>query len=156
MQLTTQYTIYTVGLACESCPVGFNLGHDRDHEFQGQVYILLYISQKGPNCHETKSKHIDWTLGLKSVTNRINLGHDLDLKFFRSNTEFAGVMICRIVTGVTSDIGVPWTRLVFRRRHGPLRFAWSKPWLLYASPGHPHVIVLVHPEYFGVGTIRPS
>ena len=31
--------------------------------FQGQ--ILLYLSQKWSDCHETKSKHIDWTLGLE-------------------------------------------------------------------------------------------
>ena len=33
-------------------------------------------------CHKTKSKHIDWTLGLKC-------DHDLDLEFSRSNLEFA-------------------------------------------------------------------
>ena len=31
--------------------------------FQGQ--ILLYLSQKLSDCNETKSRHIDWTLGLK-------------------------------------------------------------------------------------------
>ena len=33
--------------------------------FQGQIWNLLYISQKWSDCHETKSKHIDRTLGLK-------------------------------------------------------------------------------------------
>ena len=33
--------------------------------FQGQIWNLLYISQKWSNCHETKSKRIDWTLRLK-------------------------------------------------------------------------------------------
>ena len=33
--------------------------------FQGQIWNLLYLSQKWSNCHETKSKHIDWTLRLK-------------------------------------------------------------------------------------------
>ena len=33
--------------------------------FQGQIWNLLYLSQKWSNCHETKSKHIDRTLGLK-------------------------------------------------------------------------------------------
>ena len=33
--------------------------------FQGQLWNLLYLSQKWFNCHETKSKHINWTLGLK-------------------------------------------------------------------------------------------
>ena len=33
--------------------------------FQGQIWNLLYLSQKWSDCHETKSKHINWTLGLK-------------------------------------------------------------------------------------------
>ena len=33
--------------------------------FQGQIWNLPYLSQKWPDCQETKSKHIDWTLGLK-------------------------------------------------------------------------------------------
>ena len=33
--------------------------------FQGQIWNMLYLSQKWSDCHETKSKHIDWTLGLK-------------------------------------------------------------------------------------------
>ena len=33
--------------------------------FQGQIWNLLYLSQKWSDCHETKSKHIDWNLGLK-------------------------------------------------------------------------------------------
>ena len=33
--------------------------------FQGQIWNLLYLSQKWSNCHETKSKHIDWTLRLE-------------------------------------------------------------------------------------------
>ena len=51
-----------------------------------------------------------------------DLGHDLDFEFSMSNMEFAiaqpkgvqrsGVRIYQIVTGVTSDVGVPSTRLV--------------------------------------------
>ena len=33
--------------------------------FQGQICNLLYLSPKWSNCYESKSKHIDWTLGLK-------------------------------------------------------------------------------------------
>ena len=33
--------------------------------FQGQIWNLLYLSKKWSDCHETKSKHIDWFLGLK-------------------------------------------------------------------------------------------
>ena len=53
-------------------------------KFQGQIWNLLYLSQKWSDCHEMKSKHIDWTPGL-----RCDLGHDLDLQFSRSNIEFA-------------------------------------------------------------------
>ena len=33
--------------------------------FQGQIWNLLYLGQKLSDCHDTKSKHIDWTLCLK-------------------------------------------------------------------------------------------
>ena len=33
--------------------------------FQGQIWSLLYLSQKWCDCHETKSKYLDWTLSLK-------------------------------------------------------------------------------------------
>ena len=33
--------------------------------FQGQISNWLYLCQKWSDCHETKSKHINWTPGLK-------------------------------------------------------------------------------------------
>ena len=33
--------------------------------FQGQIWNLLYLSQKWSNGHKTKSIHINWTPGLK-------------------------------------------------------------------------------------------
>ena len=33
--------------------------------FQGQIWNWLYLCQKWFDCHETKSKHIDWSQGLK-------------------------------------------------------------------------------------------
>ena len=33
--------------------------------FHGQISNWLYLSQKWSDCHEMKSKHIDWTLGFK-------------------------------------------------------------------------------------------
>ena len=104
--------------------------------FQGQISNWLYLSQKWSDCHETKSKHIDWTLGFQwdhrvwpwpwpwpwifkvkygigyisaksgpiatkrkantstelqasNGTIRLDLGHDLDLEFSRSNIELA-------------------------------------------------------------------
>ena len=34
-------------------------------ELKGQIWNLLYLHQKWFDCRETKSKHIDWALGLK-------------------------------------------------------------------------------------------
>ena len=45
---------------------------------QGQIWNLLYLSQKWFDCHETKSKHIYWTLGLK-WDHPFDLGHARDL-----------------------------------------------------------------------------
>ena len=33
--------------------------------FQGQIWNFLYLNQKWSDCHETKSKHINWTPRLK-------------------------------------------------------------------------------------------
>ena len=56
--------------------------------FQGQILNLLYVSQKWPDCHETKNKHIDWPQGLKWNI-MFHLDHNLELEFSRSNMEFA-------------------------------------------------------------------
>ena len=49
--------------------------------FQGQIWNLLYLDQKGSDCHKTKSKHID-SLGLK-CDNGFDLGHDIDIWIFK-------------------------------------------------------------------------
>ena len=46
-------------------PSGLTLAMILTLNFQGQIWNLLYLSQKWCDCHETKSKYIDWTLGLK-------------------------------------------------------------------------------------------
>ena len=46
-------------------PLGLTLAMTLTFNFQGQIWNLLYICQKWSDCHETKSKHVDWTLGLK-------------------------------------------------------------------------------------------
>ena len=46
-------------------PSGLTLAMTLTLNFQGQIWNFLYLSQKWSDCHETKSKHIDWTLGLK-------------------------------------------------------------------------------------------
>ena len=46
-------------------PSGLTLAMTFTLNFQGQISNWLYISQKWSDCHETKNKHIDWTLGFK-------------------------------------------------------------------------------------------
>ena len=44
---------------------GLTLSMTLTLNFQGQIWNSLYLSQKWCDCHETKSKHIDWSQGLK-------------------------------------------------------------------------------------------
>ena len=46
-------------------PSGLTLDMTLTLNFQGQIWNWLYLCQKWADCHKTKSKHIDWTLGLK-------------------------------------------------------------------------------------------
>ena len=46
-------------------PWGLTLAMTLTLNFQGQIWNLLYLNQKWSDCHETKSKHMDWTHGLK-------------------------------------------------------------------------------------------
>ena len=46
-------------------PSGLTLDMTLTLNFQGQIWNWLYLCQKWSECHKTKSKHIDWTLGLK-------------------------------------------------------------------------------------------
>ena len=46
-------------------PSGLTLDMTLTLNFQGQIWNWLYLCQKWSDCHKTKSKHIDWTLGLK-------------------------------------------------------------------------------------------
>ena len=90
--------------------------------FQGEIWIFIYLNQNWPDCHETKSKHIDlnsrpqiWPMGL-------TLAMTLIFEFWRSYVILtiwwprSGVRIYQIVTGVTSDVGVPSTHLVFLKK----------------------------------------
>ena len=45
-------------------PWGVTLAMTLTLNFQGQIWNLLYLSQKWSDWHGTKSKHIDWTPGL--------------------------------------------------------------------------------------------
>ena len=46
-------------------PSGLTLAMTLTLNFQGQMQNWLYLCQKCSDCHKTKSKHINWTLGLK-------------------------------------------------------------------------------------------
>ena len=46
-------------------PLGLTLDMTLILNFQGQIWNWLYLCQKWSDCHKMKSKHIDWTLGLK-------------------------------------------------------------------------------------------
>ena len=46
-------------------PLGLTLAMTLTLNFQGQIWNFLYLSQKWSDCHGTKSKHINWTQGLK-------------------------------------------------------------------------------------------
>ena len=56
---------YRLNSRSQMCPSGLTLAMTLTLNLQGQIWNLLYLSQKWSNCHKTKSKHIDWTLGLK-------------------------------------------------------------------------------------------
>ena len=47
-------------------PSGLTLAMNLTLNFRGKkIWNFLYLCQKWPDCHETKSKHINWTLGRK-------------------------------------------------------------------------------------------
>ena len=56
---------YRLNSRAQMWPSGLTLAMTLTLNFQGQIQNLLYLSHKWSDCHETKSKHIDWTLGLK-------------------------------------------------------------------------------------------
>ena len=73
---------YRLNSGSQIWPSSLTLAMTLTLNFQGQTWNLQYLSQKWSDCHETKSKHIDWTLGF-NVTIRFDLGNDLDLWIFK-------------------------------------------------------------------------
>ena len=88
-------------------------------------YAICYVSAKKSLIVTKPKANISIELKASNVTMGFDLGHDHDLEFSRSNMKFAisqskviwrsGVRIYKIVTGVTSDVGVPSTHLVYIR-----------------------------------------
>ena len=111
----------SIGSRSQIWPLGLTLNMTITLNFQGEIWIFIYLNQNWPDCHETKSKHIDlnsrpqiWPMGL-------TLAMTLIFEFWRSYVILtiwwprSGVRIYQIVTGVTSDVGVPSTHLVISR-----------------------------------------
>ena len=62
---TKRKTNISIELYASNVTTGFDLGHDLDLEFSRSNMEFAVSLPKWYDCHETKSKHIDWTLGLK-------------------------------------------------------------------------------------------
>ena len=52
---------YRLNSRAQMWPSGLTLAMTLTLNFQGQIWNLLYLSQKWSDCHGTKSKHMDWT-----------------------------------------------------------------------------------------------
>ena len=103
--------------------------------FQGQIWNLPYLNQKWCDCHEMKSKHIDWILGIKCNhwvwpwpwprpwifkvrlwnSHISGIGGPIDIEqkgAINDHDLLLTKMRCKdLVTEVTSDVGVPSTHL---------------------------------------------
>ena len=57
--------LYQLNSRPQMWPSGLTMTMTLTLNSQGHIWNLLYLSEKWSNCYETKSKHIDWTPGLK-------------------------------------------------------------------------------------------
>ena len=65
--LQNEKQTYRLDSRAQMWPSSLTLAMTLTLNFQGQIWKFLYLSQKWPDCHETKNKHINWTPGLKCV-----------------------------------------------------------------------------------------
>ena len=72
---------YRLNSSAQMWPSGLTLAMTLTLNFQGQIWNLLYLSQKWSDCHGTKSKHIDWTLRLQMWPSNLTLAMTLTLNF---------------------------------------------------------------------------
>ena len=100
-------------LYASNVTIRFDLGCDIDLEFPRPNMYLLYLKQKWSDCHETKSKHIDFNSRPQMWPMGLTLTMTLMFEFSRSYVILtiwwprSGVRIYQIMTGVASDVGVP-------------------------------------------------
>ena len=99
-------------------PSDLTLAMTLTSNLQDQI-SLLYLNQKWSDCHETKSKHINLNCRPQMWPKGLALAMTLIFEFSRSYVILtiwwprSGVRIYQIVTGVTSDVGVLSTHLVY-------------------------------------------
>ena len=89
-------------------------------DFQGQIWNLLYLNHKCSDCHETRSKHIDWTPGLK-CDQWVDFGHDFDIWVFKVKCD-----LDHLVTNVRYKEIPDSDRGDFRCRRAVDSFSWFR------------------------------
>ena len=94
--------------------------------FQGQISNWLYLSQKWSDCHETKTKHIDWTLGFK-CDHRVWPWPWPWPEFSRSNIELA-ISQQKMVRLPQNEKRTHWT-LGLKCDHQIWPRPWPWPWI---------------------------
>ena len=133
--------------------IGFDLGHDLDLEFSRSSMEfpisqpkVVRLPRNENQTHRLNSRPQMWPMGLtftitltfefwrSNVTLTFDHTHDIDHEFLWSNFEIAvtmtiwwprsGVWIYQIVTGVTSDVGVPSTHLVIFCNAHDYQLSW--------------------------------
>ena len=126
-----QKQTYRLNSRSQMWPSDLTLAMTLTLNFQGQIWNLLYLSQKWSDCHERKSKHRFisrpqmWAMGLNltitvtfefwrsNVTLTFDLTHDLDHGFSWSNFEIAVSQNGRVDWHCTKEVAVgqswPWS-----------------------------------------------
>ena len=122
---------YRLNSTPQMWPLGLTLVMTLTLNFQGQIWNLRYLSKKWSDCHKMKSKHIDWTLGLKCDqwvwlwpwTWPLNFQSQMwpwPLTTGGGDRSFMTMTVTKVrckdlpdSDRVTSDVGVPSTHLIW-------------------------------------------
>ena len=60
---TKQKANISIKLYASNVTIKFDLCHDLDYEFKGQIWNLPYLTQRWFDCNKMKSTHVEWTKG---------------------------------------------------------------------------------------------